>query len=212
LGIANASNWNALNSGSQSGMAVMGLYQNNGTVFNAGSIGWLSGLRDQGSDGKIINTVTKNVINKLSVQKTAQQRATLNVYRYQAAQAGTSANRYYYSVSPFVNDGWSFGGTAFLAFDSAVSGAIPVYEYYAKEVTGGGIRYSTWTSANVGQGWTSSGIAYYAYPDSRHGGMPVYEYYMTLPNGGGTNFLYSTDATIKGGWTLVGVIFYVPAA
>ncbi len=212
LGIADASNWNALNPGAQSGMAVMGTYQNNGTVFNAGTISWLAALGASGSDGKIINTITKNVINKLSVPKTALQRSTLNVYRYHAAQIGSSTNRYYYSLSPFVNDGWSYDGVAFLAFDSAVSGAIPVYEYFAKEVGGGGVRYSTWTSANVGQGWTSNGIAYYAYPDSRHGGVPVYEYYTTLPKGGGTNFLYSTDATIKSGWTLVGVIFYVPAA
>lgn len=211
LGIADATNWKKLNAGTQSGIAVMGLFQNNGTVFNAGTISWLAALAATDSDGKIITTITQNVINALSQPKTPLQRAKQNIYRYSAAQHGTASRKYFFTDSPMINDGWMYEGVAFSAFGDSVPGSIPIYQYYAEQSSGTGVRFFDSTSPSDGQGWTMIGIAYYAYPDSRRGGIPLYEYYMNVPNDAGTNFLYSTDATISSGWTLTGIFCYVPA-
>ncbi|MBT7922683.1 MAG: hypothetical protein HN627_00380, partial [Opitutae bacterium] len=46
-----------------SGNAVLGIYENGGTVFTCGSTDWSHGLR--GKDPKVIQ-ITKNVIDRLS--------------------------------------------------------------------------------------------------------------------------------------------------
>ncbi len=60
------------------GWAFMGLFRNNGTVFNAGTTDWSQGLRPFVESGAAPNTVcriTENVVRRLSAPRTAAQRA-----------------------------------------------------------------------------------------------------------------------------------------
>lgn len=66
------------------GWAFMGLFRNNGTVFNAGTTDWVQGLRRFVESGAAPNTVcriTENVMRRMSAPRTAAQRAARPVYR-----------------------------------------------------------------------------------------------------------------------------------
>jgi len=58
LAVADLTDWDACG---QAGWATMGIYQRNGTVFNAGTVDWQNGL----SAGSPVHQITLNVINAL---------------------------------------------------------------------------------------------------------------------------------------------------
>jgi len=210
LAISDATDWPAYGVGSQPGHAVLGLFENNGTVFNAGVTDWTYGLQSSTADGAIVQAMTKNVLNKLSMAKTPLQKATLNVYQYHAVQANGDGNRYFFSTSPLVNSGWTFDGPAFLAFNAMVADTVPVYVYYVYQANGDGIRHCYSMSPTLGGGWIFGGTSFFAFPDASLGGVPVYQYYAQQENGDGVRFYYSVDPNVTSGWTRTGIAFYVP--
>lgn len=198
------------------GWAFLGLFQNNGTVFNVGTTDWVQGLRrfvESGAAPNAVCRITENVLRRLSTPKTAAQRAARPVYQYSVFQANGDGVRFLFMTSPFVNDGWTYDGPVFHAYQSAQPGTVPVYQYYAVQTNGDGVRFMLSTDPSAGHGWTNSGVAFYAYPlatvDPTFGPtVIVYEYYAVQANGDGVRFYYSTQANVGQGWTLTGRGFH----
>ena len=200
LGEANASNW------AMPGWGMFGSFEKNGTVFNGGTTDWVKGLSANPLTlPNAMDRVTRNVLSLLSVPKTPRQAATRKVYQYHAAQA--DGWRFYYSMSPFIVDGWSYDGPAFWALQSPLSGTIPIYQHWAPQ--NGGIRMFYTPLSTVGQGWNPAGIAFHAYSGPGEGRVPVYIYYFAQADGG-WRFFYSTSPNVGDGWNYLGPYFWVP--
>ncbi|TGK22807.1 N,N-dimethylformamidase beta subunit family domain-containing protein [Leptospira stimsonii] len=210
--------------------AVMGLFENNGTVFNGGIYDWHIGLEyengrnalDLNIGSNIVSKIVWNVINKLSQPKTLLQKATTAIYQYSDLLNGQQS--LYYSRLPFlpknlIRNGqvvYKYDGQAFYAFDRALTDAVPVYQYQAQDPDGlFRFMYSPNQFCPVGTGclgWTNVGIAFYAYLSQRPGTIPVYAYsvdspvqkFMYSPN------LYCVTGTDCLGWHNNGPAFYVP--
>lgn len=198
------------------GWAFMGLFRNNGTVFNAGTTDWAQGLRRFVESGAAPNTVcriTENVMRRLSAPRTAAQRAARPVYQYHAVQANGDGVRHHFTTSPFLNQGWRCDGPSFHAYQSAQPGTVPIHHYVAYQSNGDGVRFLLSSNPAVGNGWAQGGIAFHAYPqatvEATHGPtVAVYEYSRLQTNGDGIRLFYSTNPSVGDGWTLTGGGFH----
>ncbi len=100
-------------------------------MFNVGTTDWAPGLKafvEAGAPPNAVCRITENVVRRLSVVKTAAQRAARPVYQYHFAQLNGDGFRHHFSTSPFVNDGWLYDGPAFHAYQSAQPGTVPLYQ------------------------------------------------------------------------------------
>lgn len=198
------------------GWAFLGMFQNNGTVFNAGTVDWSSGLKSFVNDGapaNIVCKITQNVLTTLGAEKTSQQKATLHIYQYHAVQSNGDGWRFFLSASPFINSGWTYDGPSFRAYRTQQANTVPVYQYFAVQGNGDGIRFLLSTDPSIGSGWTLDGISFYAYASAHNDPtngvtVPVYAYHVMQANGDGIRTFYSRNSNIGGGWILDGVIFH----
>ena len=188
------------------GMAALGAFNNNGTVFNVGTTDWPIGLTGPTSPVEII---TNNVLRRLGARKTGVQRSTQEMYRYRAAAGGDSV---LFTTSPFFaqrNSGWVYEAPAFRIHTDRVPGSAAVYQHHA---TGPGptkIMFSLDRKAPAG--WKTDGTAFYAFSKKSSTSQPVYQF--GQPDGPGARRLrYSTTPTAPAGWKLDGVAFYAPTA
>jgi hypothetical protein len=195
----------------QPGWALLGLFQNNGTVFNVGTTDWSHGLQGviSGQSPNTVARVTENVVRHLSQPRSDFQKATLAVYSYHAVQLSGDGWRFYFSTDPFVASGWQYDGVAFYAHSLQLPNAMPVYQYHVAQSNGDGLRFYFSTDPGVQSGWTLDGVAFYAYPSNASNSslVPVYQYHVAQSDGG-WRFYFSTDPTVTSGWTKDGIAFY----
>ncbi|MBW0432157.1 hypothetical protein HGB47_00840 [Leptospira yasudae] len=204
--------------------AMMGVFENNGTVFNGGLYDWQLGLTHEKNENtpNVVSKIVWNVINKLSQPKTLLQKATIAIYQY--SDLALSVQSLYYSRLPFlpknlVRNGqivYKYDGQAFYAFDRALSGTVPIYQYQVQDSNGlYRFMYSPNEYCPVGTGclgWNNVGVAFYAYLSQQPGTIPVYAYSADSPQ----RFLYSPAlycgaGTSCLGWYNNGPAFYVPS-
>lgn len=205
--------------------AMMGLFENNGTVFNGGLYDWQLGLtheRNESYTPNVVSQIVWNVINKLSQPKTLLQKATIAIYQY--SDLALSVQSLYYSRLPFLPKNllrngqvvYKYDGQAFYAFDRALSGTVPIYQYQVQDSNGlYRFMYSPNEYCPVGTGclgWNNVGVAFYAYLSQQPGTIPVYAYSADSPQ----RFLYSPAlycgaGTSCLGWYNNGPAFYVPS-
>ncbi|RHX88711.1 N,N-dimethylformamidase beta subunit family domain-containing protein [Leptospira stimsonii] len=205
--------------------AMMGVFENNGTVFNGGLYNWQLGLNHQRESGSqnTVSQIVWNVINKLKQPKTLLQKATTAIYQY--SDFFNNNQSLYYSRLPFLPKNfyrfgtpipYQYDGQAFYAFDRALSGTVPIYQYQVQDSDGlFRFMYSPNQFCPVGTGclgWNNIGIAFYAYLSQQPGTIPVYAYsvdspvqrFLYTPN------LYCATGTDCLGWHNNGPAFYVP--
>ncbi|TGL76879.1 N,N-dimethylformamidase beta subunit family domain-containing protein [Leptospira yasudae] len=210
--------------------SVVGLFENNGTVFNGGIYDWHrgleyeSGINDIGLNvgPNVVSQIVWNVINKLSQPKTLLQKATIAIYQY--SDFALSVQSLYYSRLPFLPKNllrngqvvYKYDGQAFYAFDRALSGTVPIYQYQVQDSNGlYRFMYSPNEYCPVGTGclgWNNVGVAFYAYLSQQPGTIPVYAYSADSPQ----RFLYSPALYCEAGtsclgWYNNGPAFYVPS-
>ncbi len=207
LATADATSWN--NPNVKPGWALLGFFQNNGTVFDVGTTDWPHGLRPviAGGAENMVAHVTENVVRRLSRPRTVFEKATLAVYSYHVVRSD-GGWRFYFDTDPFVASGWLYDGPAFYAHREQIPNTVPVYRHYVAQRDG--LRFHLSTNPDLtAYGWTNGGIAFYAYSNpSAHAFLaPVYSYYF-VQSDGGYRFYYSTDASVGSGWINGGVAFY----
>ncbi|WP_165783204.1 N,N-dimethylformamidase beta subunit family domain-containing protein [Leptospira barantonii] len=205
--------------------AMIGLFENNGTVFNGGLYDWHLGLVHEKNENisNVVSKIVWNVINKLSQPKTLLQKATIAIYQY--SDLALNVQSLYYSRLPFLPKNlvrygqvvYKYDGHAFYAFDRALSGTVPIYQYQVQDPNGlYRFMYSPNQYCPVGTGclgWNNIGIAFYAYLSQQPGTIPVYAYSADSPQ----RFLYSPALYCEAGtsclgWYNNGPAFYVPSS
>ena len=219
LGLADASNWDAISQsmgggGELSGYAMMAVYSrggSTGTVFNSGSTDWSYGLRPEldGQTPTPISRITRNVLEKLAAPWTE----TADVRQYRGA-LGSLSNYYYGTAtsapagSGLVLDSW-----VFRCFVQAVSGSTPIYRFRstASNVSARTYRLSTSSAVPGTSGqFVSDGVAFHAYAAARSDAQPIYEHSVYSSTAQMTIVYYSPSATPPGGWNAGPVRFYAP--
>ena len=221
LGIADASNWDALSQaqgggGELSGYAMIAVFSRGGTagtVFNAGSTDWSYGLRPEidGQTPTPISRITRNVIDKLSAPWTE----TADVRQYRTPLG--SLQSYYYGVGTTAptGSGMTLDGWVFRCFPVSVSGSVPIYRFRSTAANVPSRTYRLSTSATVpgsaGQ-FAADGVAFHAYPSARTGAAAIYEHTAFNSTAGLTTVYYSPVATPPAGWTAGPIRFYAPTS
>ena len=217
LAQADASTWDAEAkamglSGERSGYAAMGVFSRGakqGTVFNAGTVDWVYGLKPElaGQTPTPISTITLNVLNKLSNAWTE----AAEVRRYKSNPPSGAAT-YAYTTDVKGPAGMTLDGSAFSALPLAGTGTVPVYRFYAASSDPAAPRryhYSTDPNTLVSLGWTADGVAFHAYTADAAGRRAVYQF-RTQNAYGETVLYFSTDISGLPGWTADSPAFFVP--
>ncbi|RHX84288.1 N,N-dimethylformamidase beta subunit family domain-containing protein [Leptospira stimsonii] len=204
---------------------VMGVFENNGMVFNGGLYDWQNGLvHEKNGNPNIVSNIVWNVIEKLKQPKAAVQKATTAVYQY-SDKNWNAYQSLYYSRIPFLPQSfyrngliieYDYDGFAFYAYDRLLPGTVPIYQYQVQDSDGGQrFMYSPNQFCATGSsclGWYNNGPSFYAYLSQQPGTIPVYSYSVDSPV---QRFLYMPNqlcaiGTDCLGWHNNGPAFYVP--
>jgi hypothetical protein len=97
------------------------------------------------------------------------------IYEYYAKDA--ALDRFQYSASPDLQDGWLRSGIAFFAFTASHPGVLPIYQYHAEDPW----RYQYSRKPDIQDGWIRDGIAFYAYTFEHSDSLPIHQYHAENP-------------------------------
>jgi len=216
LGLADASNWNALSlaaggAGERSGHAMIAVFSRGaGTVFNTGSIEWTRDLLPEleGQTPTPISRITRNIVERL--RQPWQESA--DVRQFRKTTTGLPANCWYGTdASAPAGSGMGLDGLAFRALVAPGSGTAPVYRHRSATAGSTGTRYRLSLAnqlAASGSEWVLDGVAFHAYPGPVTDGLPVYEHGAWDAARQEFSAWYSTSATPPAGFSAGPVVFH----
>ncbi len=209
LAFADARSWPAPYE--KPGIATLGIFQNNGTVFVAPTTDWVFGLAANTHESHV-KVITKNVVTRLSAPMTSLQRCKLTIYSYHNILPNGGWN-FYYDSSSLIVKGLTFDGPAFFAQGRQTDAYLsPIFRYYSTAADGIR-RYLLSPSTTVTSGWTLESInpAFYAYfnPPAHIITAPIYRHH-AVESDGRWIFHYSPAEQLGDGWVSDGEVFRVP--
>ncbi|WP_396270973.1 N,N-dimethylformamidase beta subunit family domain-containing protein [Ideonella sp.] len=214
LALADCTSWTAtaasMGVSAIGGLAAISIHSRNGTVFNAGSVDWAFGLRQEFQTGQAnpIGTITRNVLQKLQQPYTEPaDQAVRPVRHYSQALAQGDGRHHVLVCGDYVPPGWTLESSPFNAYARPGAGRQALYRYFAEQAQGDGRRYLFALEANLGQGWTLDDVACWVPTAPSSQSVLVYRHHQVQAIGDGWRFMYTTRET-EPAWVADGPAFY----